>query len=325
MTVDWIHDPRAFLARDWTPLVEADPDGTFFHTPRYLKLYWEEFAAEHLQLATVRQGTDVSVAVFDIRDEVLCWLGGFDVTDYMGPVGLPEAREAAAKELAESLASRDDWTTADLAGLPEDGRWLPVLAGAARDAGLAVDVAEDGIAPLLELPRSFDEYLSRLPGKLRHEIRRKERRLRESHPDARLVDATPQTLAGDLARFVEMHRSSVGAKGRFMVPGMELFFRRLADELLPDGTLRLAFMEAGGEKVAGAVGFRFRDRFLLYNSAFDHARSSLAPGMVLVGELIRSALLEGCGAFDFLKGDLDYKYRFGPRPRRIARLILRRR
>jgi CelD/BcsL family acetyltransferase involved in cellulose biosynthesis len=323
MAVEWIHDPRAFLARDWTALVEADPEGTVFHTPRYLKVFWEEFGAEHLHLAIVEQGgRELAGAAFDIRDQVLTWLGGFNVTDYMGPAGAAEAREPAAKELMNALASRDDWRRADLAGLPGSGGWLRALRLAAQETGLAAEVAEDNVAPLLQLPASYEHYLQGLTGKLRHELRRKDRRLREAFPDVRLVDAGPATMTADLARFMEMHRSSAGGKGRFMVPGMELFFRRLAETMLPDGTIRLAFLEAGGRKLAGAIGFRFRDRFLLYNSAYDQAHAAVAPGMVLVAELIRGAIEEGCRAFDFLKGDLPYKYRFGARPRQVCRLLI---
>lgn len=323
MAVEWIHDPRAFLARDWTALVDADPGATVFHTPRFLKLFWEEFGAEHLHLAIVEQGgRELAGAAFDISDDVLTWLGGFNVTDYMGPTSSPEDREPAAKELMNALSTRDDWRRADLAGLPSSGGWLRALQDAAQGTGLVAEVADDNVAPLLQLPATYHEYLQRLSGKLRHELRRKERRLREGFPDARLVDATPATLTADLGRFMELHRSSAGSKGRFMVPGMELFFRRLGDAMLPDGTFRLAFLEADGQKLAGAIGFRFRDRFLLYNSAYDHAHSAMSPGMVLVAELIRSAIDEGCRAFDFLKGDLPYKYRFGARPRQVSRLLV---
>jgi CelD/BcsL family acetyltransferase involved in cellulose biosynthesis len=44
--------------------------------------------------------------------------------------------------------------------------------------------------------------------------------------------------------------------------------------------------------------------------------------MVLVAELIREAIEEGRSMFDFLKGDLGYKYRFGAKPRRVCRLLL---
>lgn len=326
MAVDWTREPVAFADPEWSALASADPEATLFHTPRFLKPYWEELSAgESLEVASVRPGTDaeaVALAAFAVTDGRLTWLGGFDVTDYMGPVGPPEHRDDAAAALMAAVAAREDWRHADLAGLPEDGGWLPALAEGARRAGLPVRVELDGLAPAVSLPASFDEYLAALPAKLRHEIRRKDRRLRSAHPDARVVDARPESVAEDLDRFVALHRASAGAKGRFMVPGMELFFRRLADELTADGTLRLAFLEAGGERIAAAMGFRFRDRFLLYNSAYDHARSALAPGMVLVAELIRDAVEEGRSVFDMLKGDLGYKYRLGARPHRVCRLLI---
>lgn len=324
MALEWLDDPRAFTSHDWTPLVESDPEATFFHTPRYLKLYWEEFGAACLQIAVVhRDGTPIAAAAFDLRQGVLTWLGGFDVTDYMGPVGDPEHRAEAARELVTGIAARPDWHKADLAGLPLRGRWLAALAEAAEDAGLHTVVEPADVAPFIKLPDSYDAYLAGLEPKLRHEIRRKERGLRAAHPDVRLVDTRPETVGADLDRFIELHRSSRGEKGRFMVPGMEIFFRRLASTLVEDGTLRLAFLETAGIKIAGAMGFRWRDRFLLYNSAYDHAYAHDAPGMVLIPELIRSAIEEGRRGFDMLKGDLPYKYRFGARARGIARLRLR--
>jgi CelD/BcsL family acetyltransferase involved in cellulose biosynthesis len=325
VAVDRTDDPTAFSSRDWTDLVEEDPEGTLFHTPRFLKLYWEEFGAGALELAFVRDGNDpVAAAVFEVRDGLLAWLGGFDVTDYLGPVGLPGARDRAAKELLAAVAGRDDWERADLAGLPEDGSWLPALRSAAEAVGLRAEVGADSVAPLIRLPRSYEEYLAGLPGKLRHEIRRKARRLDEAVPEARLVDATLDTVSADIGRFVELHRTSEGDKGKFMVPGMELFFRRLADELLPEGTFRLSFLEADGRCLAGIVGFRDRDRFLLYNSAYDHRFAQVSPGMVLVDRLIASAIDEGRRELDLLKGDLPYKFRFGARRRRISRLLLTR-
>jgi CelD/BcsL family acetyltransferase involved in cellulose biosynthesis len=325
VAVEWIDDPRAFVARDWTPLVEADPEATLFHTPRYLKLYWEEFGTGRLQIAMVGRGADqTAAAALELRDGVLTWLGGFDVTDYMGPVGIPDARDAAAKELMSAVASRDDWREADLAGLPMRSAWLAALRTGAEAAGLFTEVDHDDVAPFLQLPSSFEEYLNGLSGKLRHEIRRKDRRLRGAFADVRLVDATTATISDDIDLFVDLHRSSPGEKGRFMVPGMELFFRRLAAALLPEGRFRLTFLQADGQRLAGAVGFGDGDRFLLYNSAYDHRLRAVSPGMVLTSELIRSAIEEGRRGFDLLKGDLPYKYRYGARPRRIGRLRLRR-
>ena len=43
MEIVFSEDGRDFVRRDWSNLVTADPSGTFFHTPQFLKLYWEEF------------------------------------------------------------------------------------------------------------------------------------------------------------------------------------------------------------------------------------------------------------------------------------------
>lgn len=323
MAVEWVEDPSAFSTRDWTELVRRDPDGTFFHTPGFMKIYWEEFGAGTLLFGfVVERGETVAVAAFEIADGVLAFLGGFDVTDYMGPVGVPGTADRAAKELLSGLTDRDDWERGELRGLPEDGTWFPAILEGARDAGLEPDPGLDGMAPFFALPESYEEYLGSLRAKDRHELRRKERRLLAEFPSARLVDSTPETLGADLDRFVELHRSSAGEKGRFMRHGMELFFRRLADEHLETGTFRLAFLEAEGEKIAGVVGFRDGPTFRLYNSAYDHARAELSPGIVLVARLIQDAVESGLAGFDLLKADLPYKYRFGAEARRVRSIGL---
>ena len=139
-----------------------------------------------------------------------------------------------------------------------------------------------------------------------------------------MVLSTVRTLAEDMDRFLELHRASPGPKGKFMDPGMEIFFRRLGETFLAQDRFHLAFVEIGGEKVAGAIGLSHGNTFCLYNSAFDREFAPLSPGTVLVAGLIRRAAQQGWSRFDMLKGDLDYKYRFGARPRPVGRLVVRR-
>jgi CelD/BcsL family acetyltransferase involved in cellulose biosynthesis len=330
MKITFSEDGRDFQRRGWAELVDADPAGTFFHTPAYLKLYWEEFGEqpEHLLLgfAEADDGTQVGAVAFERIDETLRFLGGTEVTDYMGPVGLPDVQEAIAKELWAALLDREDWATADLRGLPEDQAWLGLLRDAAAAQGLTVEETDDqnGVAPFLPLAESWEGYLAALPAKLRHEIRRKAKKLEAEAGPYTIHTATEATLIPLLDRFVELHRMSEGPKGVFMQPGMEIFFRRLGAAFLPQGVFRLNVIEVGGEIAAGTIGYAFDRTFFLYNSAFDREWGNLAPGMVLVGEDIRMAIDAGCEAFDLLKGDYQYKYRFGARPRAVKRLIVTR-
>jgi CelD/BcsL family acetyltransferase involved in cellulose biosynthesis len=329
MRIVFSEDGRDFQRRDWSDLVTADPAGTFFHTPDYLKLYWEEFGErpEHLLLAFAEHDErQVAAVAFERIGRTLRFLGGTEVTDYLGPVGEPAMQPRVTKELWAALAGRDDWDEADLRGLPEDRAWLGLLRSSALERGLGVREMEDqnGVAPYLELPGTWEAYLAGLPAKLRHEIRRKAKKLEADAGPFSIVTATSETLIPLLDRFVELHRMSEGPKGVFMQPGMEIFFRRLGEAFLPDGIFALSFIEVGGERAAGTIGFRFGRTFSLYNSAFDRAWQQLAPGMVLVGEDIRLAIADGCEAFDLLKGDYAYKYRFGARPRAIRRLVVTR-
>jgi CelD/BcsL family acetyltransferase involved in cellulose biosynthesis len=329
MEIVFSGDGRDFVRRDWTNLVAADPAGTFFHTPQFLKLYWEEFleGQEQLVLAFAEEdGSQVGAVAFERSGARLRFLGGTEVTDYMGPVAFPDAAGGFAKELLAALERRDDWTEADLRGLPEDRPWLERLAESAAAQGLRVELTDDtnGIAPFLRLPGSYDEYLNALPAKLRHEIRRKARKLAAEAGPYRICLAHPDTLAEYLDRFVELHKQSDGPKGVFLQSGMEIFFRRLGEEFLRRGMFSLAFLEVGGQKVAGTVGFRFEGITYLYNSAFDRSWRHLSPGMVLVAEDIRIAIEGGCNGFDMLKGEYDYKYRFGAYPRFIKRLAISR-
>src|SRR5437588_5409164 len=254
MRVTFSHDGQDFRRRDWMRLVQSDPAATFFHTPRYLKVYWEELGQDvELLLAFAEEdGETVGAVAFERAGTTLRFLGGTEVTDYMGPVAAPGTEDRVAKELFDALDGLADWTEADLRGLPEDSPWLRRLQDAAGSAGHEVRVEEDSVAPSLDLPETWSEYLERLPGKLRHEIKRKHRRLETGAGSHALRIADDSTIDQDLDRFVGLHRASEGPKGKFMQPGMEIFFRRLAEEFLPDGVFRLAFLQADGADMAGA-------------------------------------------------------------------------
>jgi CelD/BcsL family acetyltransferase involved in cellulose biosynthesis len=330
LDVVFSEDPRDFLRRDWNDLVRSDPAGTIFHTPDFLKLYWEEFGEEpdHLLLAFGEDdgGAQVATAAFELAGDTLRFLGGTEVTDYLGPVGQPDAAAPFCDGLWAGLRSREDWDVADLRGLPEDSHWLPALRAAISAHGLTMEETEDqnGVAPVLPLPATWDAYLTNLPSKLRHEIRRKAKKLEAEAGPFGIEAATAGTLLPLLDRFVELHRMSEGPKGVFMVPGMEIFFRRLGEALCERGVFRLSFVRVRDELAAGTIGFVFKGTYSLYNSAFDREWQQLAPGMVLVAEDIRQAIEEGCEVFDFLKGDYAYKYRFGARKRSVRRLVVSR-
>ena len=98
---------------------------------------------------------------------------------------------------------------------------------------------------------------------------------------------------------------------------------KFAAPLASDARSRIGFAKnrvmAATKLASGAPSYPPRR-----GSAIDRAHLTLAPGMVLVADLIRLAILTGRDTFDLLKGDLEYKYRFGSTPRPVGRLVLER-
>jgi CelD/BcsL family acetyltransferase involved in cellulose biosynthesis len=123
-----------------------------------------------------------------------------------------------------------------------------------------------------------------------------------------------------MSAFLRLHRASRTGKARFMDEQMERFFRGALRALVAAGWARLWFLESAGQPVASFLCVEYGPSVGLYNSGFDPAHARLAPGIVLLGHLIRDAIERSVPVFDFLRGEEPYKYAFGPTPRDLLRL-----
>ena len=302
------------LSDDWLSLWRKDPVASPFQTPQYARAAWEtELGADqNLALIEMRRDGDLvglATATVDVNG-TLRFLGNKEVTDYLGPVCEPTDRDEVATTFVETV--RDlDWSTAELFGLTAGSGWPDALSRASKAAGFLVEEVHQDVCPVVKPLGTYDDYLAALDGKSRHEIRRKARRLEREAGAYSVRVSDRSTLDGDLETFYEMHRSSTGPKGRFMHEDIAVLFTRIAREFDDAGWLRLTWLEHEGAPLAGMFSFAAKNVWSVYNSAYDHTRGELAPGMVLMAETIRLATEEGCGVFDMLRGAEPYKYRFG--------------
>jgi CelD/BcsL family acetyltransferase involved in cellulose biosynthesis len=330
------HDgvPGGTFRHEWRGLVDEDPLAGIFHTPRYLDLWWRELgkgvrARVHGAYVDGRLVGVIPVA----RElegsptgpiEVVRFLGGTEVTDYLGPISRPEYRNDIVAAYVRKLVEDADWDEFVAGGVPEESGWADAFATHAEDAGLEVlEVEDEEVCPRVSLAGGYDGFLERLGGKQRHELKRKARKLQRDAGDVRIVEVPPEEHEGALEAFFRMAADIGDEKSRFFVnEEMRAYFTALADEFGGDRTLRLHVLEVGGMPGAATVSLVEGREWGLYNSAFDETLRMLAPGMVLVGELIREAAEEGCEVFDLLRGDEAYKYRFGAEDRVLKRVSI---
>lgn len=312
------NDPGAFDVPGWRRLLDSDPRAKVFATPEWNRIWWEEFGAgkDLLVLTFEQAGEPLGIVPLYAKEEegrrVLRFVGGIDLTDYLGPICAPADRPEVARRLVEWLSTTDErWDVFDAHNLPVPDGFADALISEADGAGFRYQVEEEETAAILRLPVSFDDYLASLASKERHELKRKRRRIGRDYPDARVRAATSESLAADMKLFIDMHRGAEGHKGHFMDPGIAGFFMRMAEGFDRLGWLRLDFLEVAGRPIASTFAFEVGEGYYLYNSAYEPEFKQASPGFILVAELIEDAIAKGLKKFDFLRGPERYKYQLG--------------
>lgn len=303
----------------WQELLEADPNRHIFSTPEWNRLWWERFGQGQQEglVLTFEDPGPVAIAALTIDKTEdgrrVRFLGGDDLTDYQGPLISSELHRPAVAEAFLRYLFTDfaDWDYLEAKGLPVPFHFSEWLVEAADRMGLNFELELHELTAVLMLPSSWEEYLAGLGKKKRHELERKTRRFDREAPAAVLRTATDETLEADIEAFINLHKTSAGEKGEFMLPAREAFFRDIARTLQPKGMLSLDFLELDGRPLAATISFRYDGVFYLYNSAYDLELRAISPGLILVARLIARSIEEGARRFDFLRGRERYKYDLG--------------
>ena len=326
------------LVASWTALADADPAATLFQRPPFLTAWYEVFGGRSVvrSLEVRRDDRAIGFAPLTVESvgsiggpvELIRFLGGTEVTDYLGPVSAPEDRAVVADALLAHLAADRHWDELALTGLAADVGWHALIDDAARAHGLlVVERLEDGVCPRVDLTGGEEAWLERLPSRARKEHVRKARKLERDAGPVEVIESAAHELHDDIDRFLAQVVTSFPEKASFFQrEDMVRWFHVLVDVLGEGGGLRLHHLDVGGIRAASTVSLLWGDTWGLYNSSFDPDLAALAPGAVLVGHLAGIAAAEGFATLDLLKGDEAYKYRFGAVDRGLQRLtVLRKR
>ena len=305
----------------WLSILAQSEWSSVFLTPEWQETWWTEFGeASELQIITI--GPDespIGIAPLILRDGCLTFLGATDLFDYHDFI----TTDATFYELFFQKLEDKPWRSLDLASIPN---WSPTFLGlpkAARARGYLVETQQEDVVPGIPLPNSWDEYLTSLRKKDRHELRRKLRRL-DSAGDVRVRLATASTLAEDIEIFHAVMAESKEEKREFLSPGRKAFFASMTRAMHDAGYLRLFMLELDGEPTAAVIAFDYAGRRLLYNSGYRQDYAPLAVGLMLKALTIKDSIERGLSYFDLLRGDEPYKYHLGAVDSTIHRIVVRR-
>jgi CelD/BcsL family acetyltransferase involved in cellulose biosynthesis len=308
------------LASEWDDLLERSEEAPFFMRHAYQKIWWKHLGNDDLLLIAVRtdDGKLVGLAPLYAKENSiglreLSFVGCVDVSDYLDLLvdrDYVEQVYAAFIDALERESAR--WDGLYLCSLPQRSITHTRFVEAAQARGWHVEKSQQDVCPVITLPATWDDYLTGIDKKQRHEIRRKIRKIeREATVNWYAVEST-DGLDEAMQQFIDLHQKSTADKEDFWSDSLIAFFAEVSSVLAEAGWLKLYFIEVNDVKAAAMLCFDYNNEFLLYNSGYDPEQfGNLSPGNVLTSYTIQHAIELGRTRYDFLRGDEVYKFRFG--------------
>jgi CelD/BcsL family acetyltransferase involved in cellulose biosynthesis len=317
MKVDAVSSWTALDEGRWNGLLDRSKLPSVFLTWQWQRHWAQAFAFDrrlHLLSVTDEDGSQIGLLpLYEQETTRLRLLGGVDVSDYLDVIAAAGREEEVWHALLQHrMAQPVEW---DLHAIRAASPTMSLVPALAPTYGLQATTTVEERCPVLALPETWDEYLARLSGKDRHELRRKMRKLERELPGT--VVRSHHTDEGwdeALSGFLQLHRLSKVGKARFMDEQMERFFRDATRALAAAGWARLWFLDHEGAAVAAFLCLEYAGTVGLYNSGFAPVHARLAPGIVLLAHVIKDAIDRRIPIFDFLRGEESYKEGFGPVP-----------
>ena len=317
------NDFSSISENEWNTLVEQSISDVPFLRYEYLSQWWQtlgggEWKDAELVLISARENDQlVGIAPlfksqYDRRDALLL-IGSIEISDYLDLIvrldDLPRFLSGLMDFLAHSPTYRGlpfDWYN-----LPDNSPTRAALKAESERRGLTYHEEIYRPTPRIALNGSFEDYLARVEKKQRHEIRRKMRRAMESEiPVKFYVVEDAAILDSEIDSFFQLmeHDSN---KASFLTPSMRVQMKSVIQTAFEHGYLWLAFLTVDGVKAAAALNFDYKNKLWGYNSGVSREFMELSPGWVLLGHQLQWACEHGRAEFDFMRGDEEYKYRFG--------------
>jgi CelD/BcsL family acetyltransferase involved in cellulose biosynthesis len=317
---------------EWNALLSESVSDVPFLRYEYLSAWWStrgggEWPQAELVLVSARENNRlIGVAPLFLTEhdgrQALMLLGSIEISDYLDLIVRADDLPRFLSGLLDFLASDSApaWSAIDWYNLPDNSPSLTALEAESVKCGW--DFTQEPFRPALyvTLPGDFEEYLMNIDKKQRHEVRRKMRRAEGGEQNVRwYIVEDASTLDAEIDDFLALMANDPN-KEEFLTEVMQAQMRTSVHAAFNAGWLQLAFMAVDGKKAAGYLNFDYGGRIWVYNSGLDFSFKDLSPGWVLLGYLLQWANEHGRSEFDFMRGDEDYKYKFGAIKRDVMRV-----
>lgn len=314
-------DFSEITSQAWNTLLKESVSDSPFLRYEYQTAWWKhrgggEWQNAQLILISASEGdrligiAPLFIAEYD-GQRALLLNGSIEISDYLDVIVRREDHAGFISGLFDFLAAQlaDNWHGLDWYNLPDSSPTLAVLKEESAKRKWTHHEEMYRPTPRIPLNRTFDEYLGTIEKKQRHEIRRKVRRVEESGR-ARWFISEMQDPEAEIEAFLKLMEDDQN-KAKFLTEPMRAQMKDAIWAAHQGGWLWLAFLEVDGERAAAALNFDYNNKLWGYNAGVNRAYMDLSPGWVLLGYILKWCCDNQRSEFDFMRGDEEYKYRFG--------------
>ena len=293
------------LVDSWNELALAS-GGSFFQTAAWARAWWLHLASKAPTKVALWMRADDSAeavsALSQTRQPILktggpavnAWVltgSGAGAGDHLGWLG-------------ESSDSVLDWMVSDTSG-------PVILTNLARTEGLEErGFVQTSVDPTLTVDMTASDDWFQGSNDFRKKLRYYARQLDKLGVTLEMVDRVTTEVFDALLSLHAVRSESLGWSSTFDSARRQ-FHLELVANCPPEWGPRACVATRYGEIVGVLYGFSFGDTFSYYQTgwSYDYVKQSL--GSVMVAHAMEHAAGAGAKVFDFLRGDDEYKRRFG--------------
>ena len=186
-------------------------ESTFLDQQIWHKVWWSEFGND-FQLKVLAAYSDSGsvelIAPLMVDGNEISFLGSSDLVDYHDFLIKETSGANCIQSLMEVIHGMTAINKISLESLPESSSTIIRFRSYAEQLGWQVEIAQEDVAPRIELPSTWDDYMTSLRKKDRHELRRKFRRLKQAGDVSQVELISPNDVENEMGDFIRLHRMS---------------------------------------------------------------------------------------------------------------------
>lgn len=319
------------LAPQWNELLDTSVSGSIFLTWEWLTSWAACCLSENrtLFIITFHENENlVGVAPFYLEHKKL---GPFRLREIRF-LGAPEAgsdyldvfcRRGREREVAEALydflmgEGKQSWDIMHLQDIPAGALFLLHFLKKIQAEGKYAEIAYSSYCPVANLRGAEDGFPVNIS------LRRKKRFKQELAILSREANVEHAVIKGEKPdSFEEFFRLYEGKGG---LPGKNLrsILQGFSNRCNGDSPIQIDMLSVNGQAVAALLHLQYKDTIAIYLMAVDKEfNPKISLGNLLVGKCIKNSIDEGYDAYDFLKGEENYKFHWATGGRCTMQLIL---